>query len=178
MSIADRWAIAYARQAQADFATYENFRPDEKIPECHKLLFLQMSCEKLVKAHLCTAGTSPGDLQGSHAYIAKTLPIVIRQQIGLSELNPNSAGWVYSHAKHLAREIELLAPAVKRGGQRPDNCEYPWDDGSGVVRIPLDWAFHPSKLLTAPAGRTFLKLIKDAIGRVLASRAGESAPPT
>jgi hypothetical protein len=61
------------------------------------------------------------------------LPIVIRQQIAFSGSGIKSPDWVYEHAKHLAGEIELLAPAVKRGGDRPDNCEYPWEDDNGVL---------------------------------------------
>jgi len=67
---------------------------------------------------------------------------------------------VLRHSRHLANEIEVLNPAVDRDGQRPDNCEYPWEDNNGVVRSPLDWTFQPSHLLTAPAGRTFLKIVR------------------
>jgi hypothetical protein len=69
--------------------------------------------------------------------------------------------------RHLANEIEVLNPAVSRGGQRPDNCEYPWEDGKALVHSPLDWTFHPSRLCTAPAGRTFLKLVRESINSIL-----------
>ena len=46
------WACGFARQAQADFQTFERLQA-MPVPECHKLQFLQMACEKLVKAHLC-----------------------------------------------------------------------------------------------------------------------------
>jgi hypothetical protein len=71
------------------------------------------------------------------------------------------------HARHLAQEIEVLAPAVKRGGQRPDTCEYPWEDGNGAVRVPLDWTFAPAQLLMIPAGRSILKLIRFAINQLM-----------
>ena len=164
MSTTNEWARAYARQAGADFQSWDSLQHDDSVPECHKLMFLQMACEKLTKAHLCTSGSDPNDLQTSHAYTAKNLPIIIRQQLALSDLNPKSAEWILHHSKHLAQEIELLAPAVKRGGQRPDNCEYPWDDGSRL-HVPLDWTFAPSRLVIAPAGRTFLKLVHAAIRR-------------
>jgi len=61
----------------------------------------------------------------------------------------------------------MLAPAVKRGGQRPDNCEYPWEDAGGELHVPLDWSFAPANLLVAPAGRTFLKLVRESIDRFL-----------
>jgi len=159
------WAVAYARQARADLETWEHLQAARDVPECHNLLFLQMACEKLTKAHLCHVGIDPNSLQRSHAYIARNLPIIIRQQIRLS--NPGNAGWVLEHSRHLAREIEMLAPAVKRGGRRPDNCEYPWEDTDGGVRSPIDWTFSPSNLLLAPAGRTFLKLIRDAMARLI-----------
>ncbi len=58
MATAADWAIAYARQADADFNTFEAIQ-DLSIPSCHKLQFLQMACEKLVKAHLCQGGMVP-----------------------------------------------------------------------------------------------------------------------
>ena len=54
------WAIGYARQAQADFQTFEKFQA-MTVPECHKLQFLQMACEKLVNAH----GNGSGSLSAS-----------------------------------------------------------------------------------------------------------------
>ena len=67
----------------------------------------------------------------------------------------------------IAREIELLAPSVDGGGTRPDNCEYPWEDGNGELHVPLDWSFAPSQLLNTPSGHTFLKLIRIAITNLL-----------
>ena len=61
------WAVGYARQAQADFQTFEEFQA-MTVPECHKLQFLQTACEKLVKAHLCFENADPSGLQTSHAY--------------------------------------------------------------------------------------------------------------
>jgi hypothetical protein len=73
---------------------------------------------------------------------------------------------VLTQVRHLANEIELLNPAVRRDGRRPDNCEYPWETGDRVIS-PLDWSFHPLRLCTAPAGRTFLKLLRESINRIL-----------
>ena len=166
MATSAEWATAYARQANADFTTFEALQP-LAVPQCHKLQFLQMACEKLVKAHLCGVGTDPETLQQSHAYIAGRLPVVLRQQALFENLGRPKAKAVLKHAKHLAQEIELLAPSVKRGGQRLDNCEYPWQDGAGRLHTPLDWSFQPSLLVISPAGRTILKLIRRAIDRLL-----------
>jgi hypothetical protein len=168
MATSAEWAAALARQADADFKTFETLQ-SLPIPPCHQLQFLQMACEKLVKAHLCGEGTEPGTLQQSHAYIAKTLPKILRQQALFVNFRGPKAKEVLKRAASLAKEIELLAPAVKRGGKRPDNCEYPWEDSKGRLHTPLDWSFHLSQLVILPAGRTTLKLIRGAINRLLPS---------
>lgn len=126
-----------------------------------------MACEKLVKAHLCGSGTDPLVMQSSHAYIAKTLPIVLGTLPEFLSLKPANAREIKFRARQLAQEIEVLAPAVKRGGDRPDNCEYPWEDAGGQLHLPLEWSFTPSTLVAKPSGRTILKLIHVAIGRMV-----------
>jgi len=160
------WATGYARQADADFKTFEQLQA-LSIPECHKLQFLQMACEMLVKAHLCGVGTEPAALQTSHAYVANTLPVVLRQQAVFVNLTSRKAREGLKQTRQLAAEIDVLAPTVKRGGLRPDNCEYPWEDNGGKLHVPLDWSFPPSQLIVIPAGRTVLKLIRGAINRLL-----------
>jgi hypothetical protein len=162
------WALAYARQANADFRAWELYEqhPEAVAAECHKLLFLQMACEKLCKAYLIRAGTPPEALQTSHGYIEKPLPIVIRQQIIDSGQNPNRMQGVLTLVRHLAGEIEVLNPAMQRDGLRPDNCEYPWEAGDHVIS-PLDWSFHPLGLVTVRGGPTFIKLLKGAIDRLI-----------
>lgn len=168
MSEPEGWALAYARQADADFRAWELYErhPEAVAAECHKLLFLQMACEKLCKAHLIRGRTPREALQDSHGYVAGPLPIVLRQQIISSGQNPSKMQEVLHLVRHLAEEIEVLNPAVRRNGQRPHNCEYPWKTADDV-RSPLDWTFHPLRLITAPAGRTFIKLVRGAIDRIL-----------
>jgi len=166
MATTDEWSVAYARQAAADFETFE-FMQGQPVPECHKLQFLQMACEKLVKAHLCKAGGQSRTLQASHAYVSATLPVVLRQQAVYLNFSGGKARKALETARILAREIELLAPSVKRGGQRPDNCEYPWEDGDGRLHLPLDWSFQPSQLIVVSSGITILKLIRGAIERIV-----------
>jgi hypothetical protein len=45
-------------------------------------------------------------------------------------------------------------------------CEYPWEAGDDVLS-PLNWSFTPSRLCNAQAGRTFLKLLREAINSLL-----------
>ena len=158
------WAQGFGRQAAADFRTFEVLGKQDA-PECHKMHFLQMACEKLAKAHLCETKTPLDNVQASHAYIAKTLPIVLKQQAIAVNFSGPAAKTVQAKAKHLAREIELLSPSVTDGGKRPDNCEYPWEDETGTLHSPLEWPFNPSHLLLAPSGRSVLKLLRGAVER-------------
>jgi hypothetical protein len=174
MATVKEWSSAYACQAKADFMTYqalEGMRSEAahgwSIPVCHKLQFLQMACEKLAKAHLCTRGTAPASLQGSHAYISKTLPVVIRQEMIALNFRGKSAKSLATIANHIAQEIEVLAPSVRRGAQRPDNCEYPWEDADGCIHAPLSWTFSSAQLIAQPAGRSVLKLVQSAIERLM-----------
>jgi hypothetical protein len=166
MSTPEEWGCAFAKQAKADFNGWNALHADSPLPECQKLHFLQMACEKLCKAYLCKAGSDPLVLQTSHAYTAKNLPIILRQQISLmGDKAPKNSKFLIQRSQELAREIELLAPSVDDGGRRPDNCEYPWEK-NGKLYVPAEWSFSNLKLLAAPAGRTILKLIQDAISRL------------
>lgn len=167
MSTAAEWIVGYARQADADLKSYTALQGKPDVAECHRLLFLQMTCENLCKAHLIASGTPFPALQTSHGYVAGPLPVIVRQQIVLLRQDVRGMGGVLEATRHLAREIELLNPAVDRGGTRPDNCEYPWDDAGGTLRSPLTWSFLPSRMLTERNGRTFLKLLRVAIDRLL-----------
>ncbi|MEX0711508.1 MAG: hypothetical protein WD278_04120 [Pirellulales bacterium] len=167
MSHAKDWVKAYARQADADLRAWKLYQqhPEAAAAECHKLLFLQMACEKLCKAHVIRAGIySAADVQASHGFVEKHLPAIMKQEISYTSENPAHLRWTMSRIHHLAGEIEILNPAMKRGGRRPDNCEYPWEAGDRVLS-PLDHSFFPTQLLVAPAGRTFLTLLRMAIDR-------------
>ncbi len=166
MSSPAEWSLAFARQAQADFSSWEALQQVSDIPECHKLLFLQMCCEKLCKSHLIDSGADPHSLQTSHGYIEKPLPIIIRQVMVEFQLKSKGMKDVLRVVRHLAREIELLNPAIQRDGQRPDNCEYPWEDAGGTLHTPLRWSFVPAQLLLEPRGRTFLKFLRVALDRI------------
>lgn len=165
------WSRGYARQAAADFDRYGRLEAadpgSDPVEPCHRLHFLQMACEKLVKAHLHGVGSVSDAVRRSHAYVAGTLPVVLRQEAMRVGMPAKAARQVQLNARRLAREIELLSPAVDRDGQRPDNCEYPWEDADGNLHVPLDWSFTPVSLLEAPGGRTFLKLLRGAINSLL-----------
>jgi hypothetical protein len=168
MSGSADWALAYARQAAADFRAWELYEqhPEAVAAECHKLLFLQMACEKLCKAHLIRTGAEPEDVRRKHGSIGKHLRTIIREQIIHTGQDPRKVRGLLTLVGHLAEEIEVLNPAMKRGERRPDNCEHPWEAGDRVIS-PLDWPFHPLRLVTARGGPTFIKLLKGSIERII-----------
>ena len=125
-----------------------------------------MACEKLAKAHLCKAGSDPRHVQTSHAYTKKTLPTVLREQLGIQNEKTSLIKDILKYTKKLAGEIELLAPAVTEEGKRPDNCEYPWEDAQKKLWIPIAYTFFTEQLLLEPHGRTVLKLIQWSIDRL------------
>lgn len=168
MSEANSWARAFVRQADADFRAWEFSveHPEAVAAECHRLLFLQMACEKLCKAYLIRGGTPIQALQGSHGYVANPLPGILKAQFEFMGSSLRGKQALVRDLRHLALEIELRNPAVRREGRRPDNCEYPWEIG-GVVVSPLDWSFSPLQLSRVRSGRIFMKLLRGAIDRLL-----------
>lgn len=162
----DDWGEAYAKQALADFDAWNEMQGNPALPSCQKLHFLQMACEKLCKAHLCKQpGADPTDYQSSHAYTAKNLGIIILQQLSLTPRPPKNGKFLLAYCKGLAREIELLHPAVEAGGNRPDNCEYPWEQG-GRLYVPAEWSFPALNLVEREGGVSLLKLVHTAIRRL------------
>jgi hypothetical protein len=164
----DDWARAFAKQAGADFDCWSQVSdPGNPLPQCHKLLFLQMACEKLGKAHAYKSNIVPEDIQTSHLYCAKYIPQIVRQILIERRKPPKQREFVISHSRRIAREIELLNPSVNDGGGRPDNCEYPWVDAKNILRVPCESTFLPSRLVIDANGRNFLKIVELAIDKLL-----------
>ena len=157
------WSAAFARQAASDLTAY-NLLATLQVPDCQHLHFLQMACEKLAKAHLIAGGADPDSLR-AHDYTAGTVPVVLRQQLGILG-DPRAARALHGYIDRLADQIEVLAPAVDRDGKCPENCEYPWVDGLGRVWTPAEFEFTAQQLIDRPQWARVLKLIAEAIDRL------------
>lgn len=159
------WSRAYARQALADLDTRE-VPLDAEVPACQHLHFLQMACEKISKAHRCLGGADPETLMHSHGFAAKVLPQIAREFLRRSAFAaelPVARGQIEPMVRQLAREVDLLTPAVDDDGRRPDNCEYPWEDSGGTLHVPAEHGFGPlGTLHRHRAGATFLKIVVTA----------------
>lgn len=108
-------------------------------------------------------GIDPISIQSSHAYTAKNLALAVQTRLRSQSLTKKRLAAIVRHVKHLAREIELLSPAVDAGGQRLDNCEYPWLLNNGSIRVPAEHRFLLVELLKQANSRSALRMIEDAI---------------
>ncbi len=153
------WSRAFARQAGSDLDAREVLASEKSLPACHALHYLQMACEKVCKASMIASGTSPEEVQRSHAHVAKQLPVIVRMYMSREAGRLPRDNWVVEAIRPLARRIELLNPAVRDGGRSPDNCEYPWSTPGGSVVAPADHKFEFSTLF-APAGVALLKILR------------------
>lgn len=133
------WARGYALQALSDLSAREALTIAQA-EKCHRLHFLQMAAEKSCKAHLAAANGHE-NVRKTHACVARNLPILARHFYPPINGDNRISKWEIAEIRRLAREIELLAPACDDGDVRRDNSEYPWEDGSGRVRIPCDYNF-------------------------------------
>jgi hypothetical protein len=167
------WDREFSRLAIADYRLWAMFEPEGElaafrtsVPTCQRLMLLQMACEKLCKAHIYRGGSDiPDDAQTSHAHVSKRLPQVLREEMRRLGCSAETVNRQVSQQRLIAREIELLNPAVKDGGRRLDNCEYPWQE-QYLVRSPLDYSFPIEDLFRSrPHGPSILKLIKTAFER-------------
>ncbi len=112
MATVAEWARGYARQAQADFLAWQAMEGQADVLPCHRMLLLQMTCEKLCKARYAAEGAPISSLQTSHAYVAKRLPLVIRDQLLLMERDVKARTGLLVYTRRLANEIEVVNPAV------------------------------------------------------------------
>jgi hypothetical protein len=159
---------AFAKQARADFDAWEMLKSHEGVASCHALMFLQMACEKLCKAHLYheNQDVEDGIYETSHAVTSKHLNLIIERILKLKEPKGKTEQHrsISRDARKLSEEICYLSPAVAGDReQRPDNCEYPWRIREGVYCVPLHYVFPCEQMLKQPKYMNIIKLIKISI---------------
>lgn len=161
----DRWRKAFAAQAACDFDAYFVLARNSTLPSCCSLHFLQMACEKTCKAFRCRDGSDPQSLQHSHTGVASQFPVIAREYLARQTERSFKRKYdpVLQNIRHIAREIELLAPAVDDNDRRPDNCEYPWTIDDQRVVVPADHEFAVSALRDNVNSIAFFKILTIAI---------------
>jgi len=169
------YAIAFHKQAEADFATHLRLRGGG-YPDCHSLHYMQMACEKLAKSWLASRRrVDPNDLK-THRLIKQTFHVVILEYCRRGAVSAHSRReWMSTKLNQIAGEVERLSPSVEGPGfdPRPENCEYPWSSEEGGNWIaPVDYAFPNLVALCGPplpynpskaAGAEFTKLVQFAL---------------
>lgn len=164
MATRQEWAIAYHRQARAEWSLFRELQLRSDVAACHALHYLQMATEKLAKAYRFRDTTTDVDtLLTSHVGFQRFLNSWLLSPQMREEYEGRHAHLerIRRDCEPIARTIERLAPAVDREG-RPVNVEYPWEAGEGVV-APVDYAFPEVELLRSPRGRLFLNLVTRAM---------------
>ena len=133
------WKQAFLEQSENDFSIFCEFYKLKK-PRCQQLHYLQMTTEKLAKAHLCSKNNIPP--KTTHIGFSKFLQQIKGQpdfQRKLGYKNKNSAYDAYIDSLvPLAQSIEQLAPEGKQLNK--PNPEYPWKSGIQVL-APLHYEF-------------------------------------
>lgn len=165
------WATAYAQQAASDFRVFRRLselraEDPQKMESCHVLHFLQMACEKIAKAYrFRDTDTSEEHLTSDHVAFSRFITAFLKSEhIRLRYTGKREQlQQLQKVGRKLAREIELLAPAVDRKNT-PCNAEYPWPDGDELV-VPCEYSFPNLSLLETPGGRSFLKTVAVAVDR-------------
>jgi len=132
------WASAFAAQALSDLDAREILLAGGA-DKCHRLHFLQMSAEKVCKAHLMTENGYEA-VRRVHSYVESVLPVIARHFSSLAQ-GSDYQTWQLRAIAKFARDIELLAPACDEGETRPDNSEYPWLDSTDRVQTPCQYKF-------------------------------------
>jgi hypothetical protein len=132
------WASAFAVQALSDLDAREILW-EGGAEKCHRLHFLQMSAEKVCKAHLMRENGYDA-VRKIHSYVESVLPVIARHFSSLAQ-DSNYKPWQLRAIAKFARDIELLAPSCHEGETRPDNSEYPWLDGTDRVQTPCRYPF-------------------------------------
>lgn len=161
---AEDWADAYLKQAKAEWRVWNDLRNTPGIPECVRLHVLQMSMEKLGKAHRLRQGTtSIEDANKHHVAFEKTVSAILSARAGriFQGLNPATVRFMKPHLRELARDIERLCPAVDKVNTA-SNSEYPWESG-GQLFVPVDYPYTEiTRRLMGTDGMRMMKVI-DAI---------------
>lgn len=163
------WARAFLSQGRSDLRVYDLLvaQPEETVPACHALHYLQMACEKIAKAYRIRDTSAqlsgPNNLLRRHVGFVKFMSAFLLSPALRDAYAGRTAQLrqVSRTTLAIARQVQKLAPAVD-DETSPENVEYPWQLGSEVI-APCDHRFAHVALLRAPGGATFLKLVRRAV---------------
>jgi hypothetical protein len=163
------WARAFAKQGASELTVYqelETLRSSGKLKaDCHELHFLQMALEKIGKAYVLRFGNAQiQNHRSSHDVVDLFMKNVQRDPAFKTLLG--AAETLRKEVRNLAVAIEQLSPAIERGFS-PQNCEYPWSDGSKLT-VPVDVKFRDAWTFSANGHSTLISLLERVAQKCLA----------
>jgi hypothetical protein len=131
---------AFFKQAWSDYEQLKNFERRSDVALCHKLHYLQMALEKLLKAYLSPVdGARPKKFK--HQVLEEFL-CVIKMSFDVQKKSTEDEFINFLRladvTREVARKIEGLVP--EGSGTQPD-AEYPWQPGGGCVMSPLQYDY-------------------------------------
>jgi len=156
-----QWHVAFAKQALSDKQVYDYLCENKYLDTCQGLHFLQMTFEKLCKAHLLAPGNvsqRPDNVFSSHSVIAKQMPSIYRKFC--ERRNIDLPSWERSEIRELCRKINELSPSVGSD----ENCEYPWEKNSlsaagTFIVVPVEHDFAVANEIKGHIGINLLKCL-------------------
>jgi hypothetical protein len=164
-----QWHVAFARQALSDKQVYDYLCENKYLDICQGLHFLQMTFEKLCKAHLLAPGNvsqRPDNVFSSHSVIAKQMPRIYMKFCERHNITLKS--WEITEVRILCKNINELSPSVGSD----ENCEYPWEknflfDDDTFVVAPVEHEFAVANEIKRHIGTKLLKCLSALLNEMV-----------
>ena len=116
-------------------------QPASDVAICHRLHYLQMASEKLVKSYqVLGSDEAPKKSHAGLIMFLKTLQSnpSIRKRLGFGDKHLQFRNYI-GQLMPVAKAIEQLAPSL--GDESDVNAEYPWLSLDGMVVYPASYGF-------------------------------------
>jgi hypothetical protein len=149
----------FLRQARSNHRVFELLRRAAGVEQSHVLHYLQMTTEMLAKAYAWKHSQSTFSHKVFVAFLRNLSGD--RQACKCLGYEDQRSTWGTRLRECLpvARDVELLAPAVEQLGS---NAEYPWPP-AGPTTCPADYDFPVWTRLQTAAGRQLLFLVRELL---------------
>jgi len=162
------WSRAYAKQGASDLSVYKFLSaPGANISDCHRLHYLQMAGEKVAKAYQFRHTQKRlEDLLSNHVALPEFINLYCQSGAMKAKYagREEQLGVDRRDLRHLAQEIEKLAPAVDRL-RSPMNAEYPWTNGVALV-VPTEHAYPLVQSFSPRVWQLFTQTLDDAAAQL------------
>ncbi len=150
------WSSAHLTQAYYDYRMFLRINNDE-VEDAQKIYFLQKMSEKAAQSYL-TDGSSPPakDHQSMLRFIRAVKTDQLLKTRIARRMKVRDFLKKVSRIEAFAKELHRLIPL----NEQTANCEYPWKDRDGIIRVPSETRFHILRPEQAPLLRKYMALFE------------------